>query len=492
VETLLNLVLLTSFFRPKCHGKHMPSTHPEPVSARRDEALRFLFERIDYERAVAVSYGTREFKLDRMRELLGRIGDPQERIRPIVHVAGTKGKGSVTTMVRTMLSAAGYRTGAFTSPHLERVEERLAIDAQPCSAEEFVRLIERVRPAVEAMDRAAAARPDPAADRPTYFEVTTALALLYFAERAVDAAVLEVGLGGRLDATNVCRTTVSIITSISLDHAAQLGDTLAEIAREKAGIIKPGVPVVSGVRGEEPREVIRAVCHERGAPLFELDREFHFTYRPPRGLESSGAEGVVDYQDVLGVRLDGLRLGLLGAHQAANAAVALAAMGLLASAGWAVSESAIREGLARAVCPARIELVSRRPALIVDGAHNRASAAALVAALGESFAVRRRRLLFATTLEKDVRGMLEELLPAFDEVVFTRYRDNPRGVDPAELARLAEAMTGRSYAVAPSAAVGWAELVGRAGPEDLVCATGSFFLAAEVRRLCEAANGSAG
>ncbi|MBN2021853.1 MAG: hypothetical protein JW809_03590 [Pirellulales bacterium] len=459
----------------------MSSSQPDSAASRRDEAARFLFGRIDYERTLAVPYRPREFRLDRMEDLLRRLGSPRERLGAVVHVAGTKGKGSVTAMVQSVLTRAGYRTGAYTSPHVDRIEERIALDGRPCSAEELVDLVARVRPAAEEMDALAAEGPDPEAGRPTFFEVVTAVAMRHFADRSVDATVLEVGLGGRLDATNVCRPAVTIITSISLDHTQQLGGTLAAIAGEKAGIIKPGVPLVSGVVPDEPRDVIRAVCRDRGAPLIEMERDFTFAYRLPRDLQTADAAVEIDYRDRFGARHDAIRLGLLGAHQAANAAVALAALGVLRRGGLAIAETALREGLAAAVCPARIEVVGRRPVVIIDAAHNRASAAALVAVLRESFAVRRRRLLFAATLDKDLRGMLDELLPVFDDVVFTKYSNNPRGADPAELARLSAQWTGRRVEVVPSAADAWAALRARTEPEDLVCATGSFFLASELR-----------
>ena len=213
----------------------MPEIILPPLSY--DAALEFLLGRIDYERTTAVPYCRREYRLDRMRELLNRLDDPQ-RTYPIVHVAGTKGKGSTAAMIAGILTAAGYRTGLYSSPHLDRMEERVAIDGQSCSSGELVELIERVWPAVSAMDRCADQGDGPG--RPTYFEITTAMALVQFARRAVDAAVLEVGMGGRLDSTNVCPTIASVITSISFDHTKQLGNTLESIAREKAGIIKPG------------------------------------------------------------------------------------------------------------------------------------------------------------------------------------------------------------------------------------------------------------
>jgi dihydrofolate synthase/folylpolyglutamate synthase len=238
-----------------------------------DDALALLWERIDYERASGIVYGESEYKLDRMRELLARLGDPQSSA-PIIHVAGTKGKGSTAAMIAAVLSAAGYRTGLFSSPHLTRVEERMAIDGQPCPEGEFVELARRLRPIVAEMDALAARTPGEVG--PTYFELTTALALLHFAAQKVDAMVLEVGMGGRLDSTNVCASTVAVITSISFDHTRQLGHTLALIAREKAGIIKPGVPVVSGVIADEPRNVIEEVSRRQRSPIVQLGRDFDF------------------------------------------------------------------------------------------------------------------------------------------------------------------------------------------------------------------------
>jgi dihydrofolate synthase/folylpolyglutamate synthase len=390
-------------------------------------------------------------------------------------------------MLGAVLSAAGSRAGVFTSPHLDRIEERMAIDGEPCSADELIGLIDRVMPEVLAMDRDGEAR-TPAEPGPTYFEITTAMALLHFARRGVDFAVLEVGLGGRLDSTNVCRPAVSAITSISFDHTRQLGTTLGSIAREKAGIVKPGVPVVSGVTGPEARRVIRRVARQRGAPLIELGTDFEFRYHPPRGLESGPAPGALDFRFTGPggngrAPYEGVALALLGEHQAANAAVALAVLAELADRGWAVPEGAVRAGLAGLRWPARVELVARRPAVVLDAAHNVASVEALVAVLDQSFSARRRLLVFATTQEKDARGMLGWLLGRFDEVIFTRYVNNPRSVPPEELAGLAEELTGRRWGTCAGPAEAWAAARRRAGPDDLICVTGSFFIAAEVRSL---------
>ncbi len=449
-----------------------------------DDARRFLLDRINYERAQSMPCSEEAFKLDRMRELLNRLGNPQQGM-PIIHIAGTKGKGSTSAMLAAMLSAAGFRTGLFTSPHLTHIEERITLDAKPCAALELTALLEQIRPVVETMDRAAAEK-KPSEYGPTYFEIITAAALLYFAQHRADMAVLEVGLGGRLDSTNVCTPVVSLITSISFDHMKQLGTTLAAIAAEKAGIIKPGVPVISGVTNDEPREVIRTIAEQKGCRLIEQGIDFDFAYRPPLHLEQADAPARIDFrhlqrdtekmkekgeeaialemhiasprichpersegsavnaeeilryaQDDKNTAYDNLAIGLLGRHQAANAAMALATIEQLRHLGWKIPEAAIRRGLAEVKWPARVEVVARRPAVVLDAAHNAASIGALVETLTESFSVEKRWLVFATTQEKDLRGMLSQLLVSFDHIIFTRYQNNPRGVPPEQLQTLA-------------------------------------------------------
>lgn len=317
----------------------------------RDSAADYLMSRIDWERAKSIPYAERTFRLDRVRRLLALLGDPQESLK-IIHVAGTKGKGSTTAMLASIFHAAGLKAGAFTSPHLERIEERFAIDGHPCSGETFAELIELIRPAVEVVDR------EMPGDGPTYFEIATAVALLCFVRAKVDVAVLEVGLGGRLDSTNVCRPEVSVITSISLDHTEQLGSTLAKIAAEKAGIIKSSVPVVSGVLAPEAQAVIRRTCREHGSTLLELGTDFHavdvndgskpdgqacpreFVDRHQKNTRSQASPLTKHAETSLPVRLgpaatffdyhdadhdySKLQLGMLGVHQTQNAAVAIA------------------------------------------------------------------------------------------------------------------------------------------------------------------------
>jgi dihydrofolate synthase/folylpolyglutamate synthase len=252
-----------------------------PLVSDYSSALAFLLDRVNYERTMQIPYRAAGFKLDRMRRLLALVGDPHLAVRA-VHIAGTKGKGSTAAMLASVLQAAGYRTGLYTSPHLERIEERIAIDGRICPEEAFVALAAELQPAVERLDHEALASE---LGGPTFFEITTAMAFLRFARQRVDCALLEVGLGGRLDSTNVCQPEVCVITSISFDHMRQLGNTLAAIAGEKAGIIKPHVPVVSGVVLPEPRDVIAAQAAALDAPLYQRGIDYDFT-RPSDEIAS--------------------------------------------------------------------------------------------------------------------------------------------------------------------------------------------------------------
>jgi dihydrofolate synthase / folylpolyglutamate synthase len=461
----------------------------QKATADRDaSALAFLQRRINYERTPSVSYLSAEFTLDRMRRLMNLLGDPQVGLKAI-HIAGTKGKGSTAAMVASILTAAGYKTGLYTSPHLERIEERLAIDGQICPSDRFLELAAQVQPLVEQLDQESETQ---GTTGPTFFEVTTAMAFLHFAQANVDAAVLEVGLGGRLDSTNVCNPEVCIITSISFDHVRQLGHTLAAIAAEKAGIIKPGIPVVSGVINAEPRDVIAQRAAELSAPLFQcgIDYDFAPQFRTPHSALRTCQ--TMDYREPSNTptyQLTGIELNLLGSHQAANAAGAIAAINRLRDRGWSISDETIRRGLTAAGLPARIEQVGSSPDIILDVAHNLASIEALLAVLRERFACRRQIAIFASSKDKDYAGMLQLVLPAFDTVFLTQYIHNPRAA-PAE-ALLATALQIRSGAaneqrrpklhatVRPNDALRLARAV--AGPDDLICIAGSFFLAAELR-----------
>jgi dihydrofolate synthase/folylpolyglutamate synthase len=432
-----------------------------------DEALAYWFAHANFEQR-APSPG--DLKLDRMRALLARLGDPHRRLR-IVHVAGTKGKGSTSATLAAVLRCAGYRTGLFTSPHLCRFEERFQIDQQ-ITPGELAQAFTDVRAAVE--------RRPFAGGPPTFFELATAVGFLHFERRRADAVVLEVGLGGRLDSTNVCLPVLAVITSISLDHVRILGDKLSSIAREKAGIVKPGRPVVSGATAPEASAVIEEVCRRRKAPLTQLGVDFRFDYEP-------GAVGETQMRWPR-VRVTtrerawpAMQLNLLGAHQGANAALVVASVERLRREGFHLSDTAVERGLAEVRWPARMEVVSQRPWVVLDCAHNVASAEAVAQTLLDSFPPGRRLLVFAGSSDKDVAGMFRVLGPHFDAAYLTRYTNNPRAVAPEELMRLWSAactVPATTFAT-PAEAITAARAA--AGPGDLVCVTGSVFLAGEVR-----------
>lgn len=442
------------------------------------EAMAFLTSRENYERGSGQD--AKSFQLDSMRELLFRLGNPQE-VFPAVHIAGTKGKGSTAAMISAAACESGYRVGLYTSPHLHSVEERFMVDGCSCSADQLADLLWEVRPIVEAMDREGRARP-------TYFEVTTAVAMLYFAQLQVDLAVLEVGMGGRLDSTNVCNPEVTVITSVSLDHTRELGDTLPQIAKEKAGIIKPGIPVVSGVIDPLAREVVHKQAETHGAPLWELNREFEVAaYAPPGPGKMQSAFEFKAHRLPMRSHND-LTLGLLGRHQADNAALAVAVLELLAAEGWKWDPLSVRRGLAQVQCCGRVELISQGPAVIIDAAHNVASIRALLDTLEELKLGGPRVLVFASSSDKDLDGMLSLLVPRFDHLILTRYLDSSRAARPSDLGEIVDRIIrsgsiNTSWEVQEDPNSAWAAASDRAGGDGAICVTGSFFIAAHMRPL---------
>lgn len=467
-----------------------PLSNPPTSDDRYHQAVEFLLSRINYERSPSVPYGQRYMKLDRMRQLLNRLGNPDQGM-PIVHVAGTKGKGSTSAIVSNILQSSGYLTGLFSSPHLEHLEERFQINGRPCPADQFVVLIERLRPIVEAMDQEANESNDGSLS-PTYFELTTALALMHFAEQEVDIAVLEVGMGGRLDSTNVCQPIATVITSISLDHTKQLGNTVAEIAAEKAGIIKPGVPVFCGPLQEEAREVIAGISKQHGSRMYEAGNNFAYEYQAPSDLDTQEAKGKLSVNGQLsGDRFEfkGLEMQLLGEHQAANAAISVAVCQELVHQGMSISNQAVHIGLAQTTIPARVEVIRRKPTIVLDVAHNVASAQVLVDVLQTSFSPQQRILVLAVSRDKDVESIVEVLLPCFDKVVLTAYQENPRAVPVERLEEIVNQQLERSERLSRAQVFreelpckAWQKAKELSDENALICVTGSFFIAAELRQ----------
>jgi dihydrofolate synthase/folylpolyglutamate synthase len=415
---------------------------------------------VDYERRAP---NPSDLKLDRMRELLRRLGDPHHEIKS-VHVAGSKGKGSTCAMLESVLRHAKYRTGLFTSPHLSDVRERIQVNRELISEDDLVAVAKIVKPVVEALE--AAGQP------PTFFEVTTALGFLHFARQRVQIAVVEVGLGGRFDSTNVLTPLVSIITSISLDHTAILGETLEKIAFEKAGIIKPGVPVVSGVTEAGPREVIEKVAAERGARLIQLGVDFRFGWDRQTAFLLERVEVQTANQKVT------FQPTLHGRHQAANAAIAVAALDVLIDDQFAIHRTNIEQGMLRVDWPARFEMVPTQPTAVIDCAHNVASAEALDSTMLEWFPKLSRSLIFGSSSDKDVAGMFRVLAPHFERFYLTRS-DSPRAIPPEKLAEALPA--GTQFACFEKPLDAWEAARSDTPKDGLIVIAGSVFLAGELR-----------
>jgi dihydrofolate synthase/folylpolyglutamate synthase len=406
-----------------------------------------------------------KFGLDNMRALCAALDHPERTFRSI-HVAGTNGKGSVSAMVATALGAAGYRTGLYTSPHLLRLEERFVIAGREVARDALAASAARVKAAVETLLR------EGRLDAPaTFFECTTAVAFVLFREARVDAAVLEVGLGGRLDATNVVVPEVAAITSIGFDHQAQLGDSLASIAREKAGIAKPGVPIVCGAVPEEARREIRAVAEAAGSPVLMA---------PDVVRLSPVGEGDPPTVQVRSARRDlpEVTLGLRGPHQLGNAAVAVGILDVLSDRGWRIPDAAVAAGLHDVRWPARLERFRYRSAdVLLDAAHNPAGAAALASYLAAA-GWRDISLVIGVMHDKDVRGILAPLLPHAAHLICTTP-PSTRALPAPALAEVAREIAPSLHVHVvedPASALDEAARLGR-----LVVVAGSIFLAGPVR-----------
>jgi dihydrofolate synthase/folylpolyglutamate synthase len=389
------------------------------------DALAYLNQFINYERTQPQRYAPETLSLDRVSVLLDRLGRPDRAYRSI-HIAGTKGKGSTAAMIESCLRAAGYRTGCYTSPHLHTFRERMRVDNEYISREMFAQLVDELEPHLKTIEEV------------TWFEIVTTLAFMFFARSQIDVAVLEVGLGGRFDATNVVTPLVSVITSLSMDHMNLLGNTIDQIAFEKAGIIKRHVPVVSAPQVPEALDVIRRVARMRGAKLIVPHPPIP---SPEIGCLISGE----------GVAQPGVRL--LGAHQRINASVALAALQVTNERGLPISDEAVQHGLATVKWPGRLEVLSHEPLIVVDGAHNGDSAQKLAAALREVFHLDRWTLIIGISADKDIAAILDGLLPIAGRVIVTQASNSraakaetigtqitDRGGEPTQAASVAEAI----------------------------------------------------
>ena len=450
----------------------------ETAASKYSRQLAELYQRVNYERQS--SAGPRSFKLQTMHDLMHRLGNPHQAC-PVIHVAGTKGKGSVSKMIGEILRHAGMKTGVYSSPHLERINQRIAIDEELISDQQLSEVFDQIQPAIDSLDEEFASRNERGL---TFFEIITAAGFQFFANRKADAVVLEVGLGGRLDSTNVCHPAVSIITNISLDHVKQLGDTISKIATEKAGIIKPGVPVVSGALHPEAIEAIKEISADRGAHLFLLDRDMRTNRNDDGSFDCSGATRE-------SFTIDGLQHNMPGDHQRANAALAITACKILIDQGWEISDDHIRNGIASATLPGRTEILSRSPFIMMDMAHNGASIDALMQTFNsEVSSDSRKRFLVATTREKETAEIVDPLVATADELILTRYQENPRGKPIDELAAAVEESISRrrdlgqripDVQTRETPELAWQYLLKTLECNDAICIAGSAFLVAELR-----------
>ena len=434
------------------------------------QAIDYLLSLVDHERQVpALPRQKRIYDLRRVSALLSRLGAPHLSAHTI-HIAGTKGKGSTAAMVDSILGAAGYRTGFYTSPHLHTFRERIRLGGEPVSENEFTTLVDKLAPVAAGLER------ETDLGSVTLFEFMTAMGFQRFAQEPVDFQTIEVGLGGRLDATNVVSPEVCAITSVSLDHMAILGDTVEEIAAEKAGIIKPGVPVVVAPQRPGAMEVILGVAEERRAPVTLVGKHVTWEFRgkAPACKPSQVAEITVPRGKIHAV------IPLLGRHQLENAAMAVGIVEVLAEKGCAIAFPDIVQGLMNVEWPCRLEALSRDPLILSDGAHNVYSMETMLSSLRDYFEFERLFVVVGFSRDKSIAGMVEALVPHADVAIATRSR-HPRSLAPLSLAELLRKEGFGKVHQREDVSGALALAREEAGLKDLILATGSLFVAAEAR-----------
>ena len=428
------------------------------------EAVDILYGFINYELKRQDRYSPDVMTIDRPAELMARLGNPHHKY-PIIHVTGTKGKGSVGAMCKAILREAGYKVGLYSSPHLQDFRERFQINNELITETEIADLVEELLPHFKAVEGL------------TWFELVTAVAFEHFARQEVDVAVIEVGLGGRLDATNIVTPVVSVITSLSFDHTYLLGNTLTEIAAEKGGIIKPNVPVVSAPQPTEAVETLQRIADEWNAPLTLVSRDYHYV---PHPSQLTGQQITLNHN----TSPQDYTTNLIGEHQAINMTVALAAIHHTHKV-LPISEEAIVNGLQRVQWPGRLEVIQHAPTIVLDAAHNRASCNYLHKALTTMFQAEPLVLVYGAKADKDIFGMLDELLPIVDTLIITQAVDS-RAESPQAIADIAHetGFAGRIEIMPPiQDALETAQKL--AGEIGIVCVTGSLYVVGEARTVLD-------
>lgn len=456
----------------------------------RESIDSFFFGRLNFEKQSPVDYNEQHLRLRPLQELLKRLDDPHKQYA-VLHVAGTKGKGSVCTMLHQIMVASGRTCGLYTSPHVFHINERFTINESAVSDSELASVVQALAPVVAEVDRLG--KDDPGFGSLTFFDLCTATAFLHFARQRVDVAVIEVGMGGRLDSTNVVEPQLTWITNISLDHTQQLGNTEPAIAREKGGIIKNSIPVISGVQQPEARQVIRDLASQHSAPLLELGERLHWRAEDPM----SGALRVVvtDCDGAEQWASPDLQTPLLGRHQRDNIALAVGGVHQLKAMGWAIADAALQQGIGKAAPLGRLQRVGTCPTVIVDVAHNPASFTALVNTLraisaedgipsAEEMPLVSRTLVFAVSRDKDYEQMLQIALGYFDRIILTQFHRNPRATDPTHLEAVARRVTDPLrpvlIEVEPDPKTAFRRAWEGAQRRDEITVAGSLFLLAEI------------
>ncbi len=427
------------------------------------DALDYIYSFVDYSRTHQANLSPENFDLSRMVEFMNLLGSPQLEF-PSLHVAGSKGKGSVSAFCASVLQAAGFKVGLYTSPHLKDFEERMQINGVPISRNTLAEYVEEIKPAVESIPKL------------TTFEIMTGLAFLFFARQKVDIAVIEVGLGGRLDATNIITPLVSVITSLYLDHVTILGETLEEIAAEKGGIIKPGIPVVSAPQEEKALNVIKKIAAQRGSQLIKVEEDYPFS------IVSSTLDGQEFVLTNPGEGQSGdssYFIPLLGTYQVLNAVTAYAALDNIRSRGFPLDEAEIKRGLETTDWPARFEIARREPPVIFDSAHNPASMRKLRETLDSFFPDLPLILVFGISEDKQLDGMFHQILPRTSHLITTQA-DHPRAMDAEDLEKRAREYPCSTEAI-PNVQNALSRAIQLAGNEKVVLVAGSIFVAASAR-----------
>jgi len=448
------------------------------IESHYQKQLEYLYSFIDHSLTRNLRNSPENFNLDRMRSMMSFLGEPQKKYQ-VIHVAGTKGKGSTAALIANVLQQANYKVGFYTSPHLHDYCERIKINNTNLSHQDFIKLMDEIKPYINKVEGI------------TTFELTTAIALLYFYIQKVDFAVIEVGLGGRLDATNIVDPLVSVITSLSLDHINVLGDTLAQIAYEKAGIIKPGCPVVIAPQKEEARRVLYRIAEERNSEVIEVGKDLLYA-ASAHNLDGQSfivwpkeEQSFVNHYIESGGRDEWapkrFHIPLLGFHQVQNAATAYATVLEIQKSGVKIRDEEIIKGFEKVEWPGRFEIINKKPLIIIDSAHNRESSLRLRLAIDDYFPGVPVILVFGASEDKDIEGMLIELLPRVKSVVSTKSF-HPRALEPENIVEYALKLGKRGY-FTNSVEEAIEKALELAGSEALILVTGSIFVAAAVREV---------